>query len=253
MGGAFLPDDSAIDPRHYATALEMGIREYGGEIRRDITIEGLHEVGGHIRGVRTSDTTIGADHVILCDGEKTHDILASCGVHIPMTYGQQTMVRLRRDEKGPRHILCTSRLSIIPSAAHLLVTRPVQHEVLGNDPLLGDLHALSVDTTKVIADLQKSPAEEVVAWTTAVTTDGTPYVGRLPQFDGLILAVGLSHRTTLLSAMIGEWVQMALNGQPLPDLAHEVAPDRRETVPSTAKPVPEAPSRRGGPIFIPPL
>ena len=92
-----------------------------------------------------------------------------------------------------------------------------------------------------------------MAWNTATTADGTPYVGRLAQLDGLVLAVGLAHRTTLLSAMIGEWIQLALNGESLPDMAREVAPDRSKNTPLNPEENPEAPASEGGPIFIPPL
>ena len=84
LGAAWLPHDGKVIPREVPVALARGAKARGAQIFENVRVLGIESRNGCVAGVKTAQTTLRAEYVVLCGGMWTRELGLSCGVTIPL-------------------------------------------------------------------------------------------------------------------------------------------------------------------------
>jgi glycine/D-amino acid oxidase-like deaminating enzyme len=96
-GGVLYPGDAQLEPRLATAALARAAVARGAELRTGVRVERIVRGGdGRATGVETSAGTIAADAVVVAGGVWTPELLATAGLHVPVTPRKGQIVVLER-------------------------------------------------------------------------------------------------------------------------------------------------------------
>lgn len=84
VGGVFLPKDGKANPIDITQAFAKGARKHGARIAEHIKVEKLLVENGRAVGVRTEESEIRANTVVLAAGMWSRELAAAVGVSVPL-------------------------------------------------------------------------------------------------------------------------------------------------------------------------
>jgi heterotetrameric sarcosine oxidase gamma subunit len=84
VGALLQPGDATVNPGHAALALAKGAHDRGVTIREGVRVDRVIVDGRTVTGVRTADTAIEAETVVLACGLWTRDLAATVDVPVPL-------------------------------------------------------------------------------------------------------------------------------------------------------------------------
>ncbi|MEO6183251.1 MAG: FAD-dependent oxidoreductase, partial [Verrucomicrobiota bacterium] len=84
LGAAWLPHDGKVLPKEICIALAKGARQRGATVLENVRVTDVLHENGRATGVRTTEGTIQAEHVVLCGGMWARELGLRCGVTIPL-------------------------------------------------------------------------------------------------------------------------------------------------------------------------
>jgi len=84
VGGVYLAKDGQGDPTNIAMALAKGARLKGVQIIEGVAVTAIHQAGGRVTGVETTQGPIVADYVINCAGMWSREVGLLAGVRVPL-------------------------------------------------------------------------------------------------------------------------------------------------------------------------
>ena len=84
VGGVFLPKDGQTNPIDTTMALAKGARQGGAKVIEGVKVTGIHQAGGRVTGVATTQGDVKAEFVVNCAGMWARDVGAMAGVSIPL-------------------------------------------------------------------------------------------------------------------------------------------------------------------------
>jgi len=224
------PHDHSIDPRRLVAALEQAVRRGGGDVRHGVEVTGLRLAGERVTGVETaSGETMRAGQVLLSGGAWTSAVEGLPGhARVPVRPVKGQVLRLR-DPNGPGLV----ERSIRTRDAYL-VPRPDGVYVLGATmeergfdlkPTAGGVFELLRDLSEVLPGILELELEEVLCGLRPATPDNLPAIGA-SVLPGLVWAAGHFRNGILLTPVTAELAGAALAGEPLPDWARDLSPER---------------------------
>jgi D-amino-acid dehydrogenase len=82
--GLMLSDDAWGDARQFTVATESASRALGVEYRFSTSVKHLAVRNGRVTGVETDGGLITADHVVVCGGSYSKELLGHCGISLPV-------------------------------------------------------------------------------------------------------------------------------------------------------------------------
>jgi glycine/D-amino acid oxidase-like deaminating enzyme len=91
--------EGAVDPVDALKALLRQIRELGGEVRYPLEVDGFKLANGRVTAVRTGESSIEADTVVLASGVATQRLAKMAGVRIPLKESHGVLVHTRPQPK----------------------------------------------------------------------------------------------------------------------------------------------------------
>ena len=160
----------------------------------------LHEhcaVSGFIRdaeriaGVHTAQGDIYADQVVLAAGAWSGELMKTLGVELPVVpvKGQMILYKCREDFL-PAIVLAKGRYAIPRRDGHVLIGSTLEHagfDKTPTDEALASLKASAIELLPALAD-----AEVVGHWAglRPGSPEGIPFIGPVPDHDGLWLNCG---------------------------------------------------------------
>ena len=84
VGGVWIPNDARLNPTDLVMAFAKAARRRGAEIREHCGVQGLVLQDGRVCGAVTDAGTIECDTLIVAAGLWSNEILASCGLRLPL-------------------------------------------------------------------------------------------------------------------------------------------------------------------------
>ena len=84
VGGVFLPKDGQTNPIDTTMALAKGARQGGAKVIEGVKVTGIHQAGGRVTGVATTQGDVKAEFVVNCAGMWARDVGAMAGVSVPL-------------------------------------------------------------------------------------------------------------------------------------------------------------------------
>ncbi|MDX7952355.1 FAD-binding oxidoreductase [Lichenihabitans sp. Uapishka_5] len=90
--GLFLPDDGVLDVKRGLWAIQAEAAALGVAFRENTEVTGFERVGGHVAGVRTADTVLSCDRVVIATGIWGRFLLDTLDVALPIVPVQHPYV-----------------------------------------------------------------------------------------------------------------------------------------------------------------
>lgn len=243
--GWLLHQGHRLDPASLTVALALAAKEAGAEIRHHLTVRGLCEDRGAVRGVITDDGTIDAATVIVAAGPWSTTLLGPIGIELPVSGARGWILRVAPRRGLLSHLIEQAGWRDEPRRTDS-VARPTAGEVAADGPPaaeIGTLLHLHRDGTVLIGSSRQAwitpepedasvpqrqlraairlvpalaEAPVLSSWwgLRPVTPDERPLVGRVA--DGLIVATGHGSEGVILGAGTAKLVASLVRGDPPP-------------------------------------
>jgi sarcosine oxidase, subunit beta len=226
IAGSYSPADGQADPPRTTRAFAAAARRYGAIYWDETPCSSLLMQGQRVIGAQTARGEVQAGQIVLAAGAWSDDIAATLGIRLP--------IRTR----ALQMILST------PASANTLqpvlsaVSRPLSLKQLSDGTFflgggwLGDpvshrsdyqLRPASIEGNwKTACELLPQVGQQQIsnAWCglEAQSIDNIPFIGTIPDVDGLTLAVGFSGHGFALAPAIGRTIADQVAGHPTPEL-----------------------------------
>jgi 4-methylaminobutanoate oxidase (formaldehyde-forming) len=84
IGAAFLPTDGQANPSDITQSLAKGARMNGAKIFEDTPVTSIEVTNGRVSAVRTAQSRIATEAVIVCCGQWSRTLCATVGVNVPL-------------------------------------------------------------------------------------------------------------------------------------------------------------------------
>ncbi len=200
---SYEPDSGYVDSIQATTSMIEAARNAGATIREGVEVTAVHQSGGRVSGISTSDGNAPADVVVCAAGPWSTAILATAGIEIPIsTIRVQIIIAQRPFELIEPHFIYLDTVAGIfsrpwaPGRSLIGVAGGDQHDDV--DPNTADLFNDHAYPAKAIEAMSRRiPAMKNARYLHGhaglydMTPDAHPIIGNA-GLDGLYLAAGFS-------------------------------------------------------------
>ncbi len=226
IAGSYSPSDGQADPARTTRAFAAAAQRHGATYKTGERVVTLLRKGERIIGVRTAQEELLAEQLVLAAGAWSDDIAASIGLRLPIrTRALQMVLSTPAQNSTLTPVLSAVgrmlSLKQLPDGAFLLgggwpgdPTPDRTSYTLRPDSIQGNW-------TTACELLPAVGQQSIVrAWCglEAQSIDDIPFIGKLTDLPGLILAVGFSGHGFALSPAIGRALADLIAGRPTPEL-----------------------------------
>ncbi|OLF52049.1 glycine oxidase ThiO [Pseudomonas chlororaphis] len=190
-------------------------------IHEQCDVSGFIREGERVLGVQTSRGDIRGDQVVLAAGAWSGELLQSLGLALPVepVKGQMILYKCASDFLSCM-VLAKGRYAIPRRDGHILIGSTLEHEGFDKTPTVSALESLKASAVELIPALAQ--AEVVGHWAglRPGSPEGIPYIGRVPEWEGLWLNCGHYRNGLVLApASCQLFVDLMLGRQPIIDPA----------------------------------
>ena len=214
IGGILHADDAQLRPDKLVDGLARRVRERGGVIETDTTIEGFGTAGTRIERVRSSRGEFAGDRIVLALGAWTPRIAASLGLQVPIQPGKGYSITMSRPDPCPRRALVLREASVCVTAWDSGYRLGSTMEFSGYDERLNRtrLDALRRGARAYLrAPLGAELREEWWGWR-PMSVDEVPLIGPVARWNNLMLATGHGMLGVSMSAATAELIGSLIAG-----------------------------------------
>jgi D-amino-acid dehydrogenase len=203
--GLFIAEDRCIRPELVTAALAAWLKADGVEVREDTEVRRLRRAAGSW-AIETANGGLTADAVVVAAGVASRTLVAPLGVRLPL-------------EPGKGYSLVVTGTGSAPRRAVGLMEAKVPYTPFGDSArLTGFLELGAVDARVPPARLDAivrgavpyfrdwRPQQRLHTWAgfRPLSSDGLPFIGRVPRNDGLYVAAGHGTLGLTLAPATGE-------------------------------------------------
>jgi glycine/D-amino acid oxidase-like deaminating enzyme len=236
VAGSYSPEDGQADPVLTALAFAKSAERYGAKYWIKAHLTGPIRQNNQIVGARTDQGDVRSSQVILSAGAWSDEVATSIGVRLPIRTRALQMILSTPTQNYQLK-------PVISSVNRVLSLKQVANGgfLLGGG-WLGDasqdrrsytMRSQSIHGNwSTAVELLPVVGEQSIArsWCglEAQSIDDIPFIGQLPDLNGITIATGFSGHGFALSPAIGRSVADQLNGMPTPEL-DELHPSRIAT------------------------
>jgi sarcosine oxidase subunit beta len=200
---SYEPESGYVDSIQATTSMIEAARGAGATIREGVEVTAIHDVGGRITGISTSEGEIAADIVVCAAGPWSTSLLSSAGIELPVsTIRVQIIIAQRPIELVDPHFVYLDTVAGIftrpwgPGRSLVGVAGGDQHDEVDPDtPDLFNDHAYPAKAIEAIS--RRIPAMRSARYLHGhaglydMSPDAHPIIGNA-GLDGLFLAAGFS-------------------------------------------------------------
>jgi len=163
----------------------------GVTVREHCEVAGFVVEHGRVVGVNTADGPILGDTVVLAAGAWSGELLGTLGLSLPVepVKGQMILYKCASDFLSCM-VLAKGRYAIPRRDGHILIGSTLEHEGFNKAPTDTALQSLKASAVELIPAL--ADAEVVGHWAglRPGSPEGIPFIGQVPNFEGLWLNCG---------------------------------------------------------------
>jgi D-amino-acid dehydrogenase len=228
-GGIRYFSDAGLNPALFLKWLWKQASAHGAKMITQCDVYGfVAGKGSRLNALLTTKGEFQADQVILATGAWTALLGRHLGIRIPIEGGKgisQTFCNSGINLPQPL-ILGEHHVAVSPLANALRVTGLL--ELAGTDLTISPRRVGGIRQAagRYIPVIGKMKPDEVWRGLRPCTPDGLPLIGRLKNWRNVIVAGGHDTKGMTLGPLTGIYVDRLLSGQPLPDFAKPLGPER---------------------------
>ena len=226
-GGVYYHQDAFLNPGRLIDALGCALDRDGATLCRNVAVTGFERENGTVRSIQTTDGPVEAEEIVLAAGAWSKPLGGELGLDVPVepAKGYSVTYDVPNGRSDVPFILTEEKISVTPMGEQMRFAGTL--ELAGFDASVDPYRVgpiLDV-AAEYVSDLDPTGPETVDPWVgfRPCTPDGLPLVGRVPQYDNVVLATGHCMLGISLAPVTGQLVGDILSGTS-PDL--DVAPLR---------------------------
>ena len=231
--GSYAASDGHANPPATARAFAAAAERNGATYRNGIEVTGLVADGSRITGVRTSEGTFSGDAVVLAAGAWSDDIASTVGLRLPIRTGVYQMLLSTSAPSGLLKPVIGGvgrRLSLkqLPTGQFFLgggwpgdCAEDRRSFMMRDESESGNWR----EAVELLPAVGEQRVERKWCGLEAESIDGVPFIGAMPGYEGLTIAVGFSGHGFAISPAVGRAVADQLAGKDTPEL-DGLRPDR---------------------------
>lgn len=230
LGGLFSPHEAHLRPPLLVRALEIAGRERGVHIDTGVRVHGLLKEGDRVVGVDSSAGTIHAGTTLVSAGAFTPALLRSVSdwsgrIAIEPVRGQ--ILSLEAPLPSMKTICWAGEAYLVPKRDGSWVVGATQERVGFDRRVTAEGVAWLLERARSLFPiLAEASFGRAWAGLRPVSEDGLPWIGAVPDCDGLFVAAGHGRNGVLLSPITAKLVTDALLGKALGAEGRAVSPAR---------------------------
>jgi len=226
-GGFVAPGEAEVDPRAVLVALRAaceraGVRTLSGTV-------GLVRMGGEtgVRGVELEDrSAIDASRVLLAAGARLSSLAPPGTAPIRPMKGEIVRLRARPGEEPCERIIVSERVYVVPRAGgEVVVGATVEDRGFDRRVTAGGVHELLREAYRALPEIAELELVGCAAGLRPATPDNAPIIGSA-GVEGLLVAGGHHRNGVLLAPLTAAAIGAMLRGEPVPDAAAALTPER---------------------------
>ncbi len=232
-GGAYYPDDCAVDPLAFLNAVQTQLRVMGTELRDHRRAQRLRTEGETVTAVEFENETIEVAGVVLATGFEINTLIAPLGFRLPVQAARGYTFDFPPPVDWPTiptmfaeaKLLATPMLGRLRLGGYLHLARTergLHHDVTA--AMLTE--SLSAYVPAAMVEELRCTASPVWAGFRPCSPDGLPIIGRAARYNNLYFATGHGMLGLTLAPVTGNRLVGLLEGR---RFAHEedlLSPDR---------------------------
>lgn len=194
LGGVFYPGDAHLSPELLMNALVEVLEKGGTKLFPNTSVKNILTQGQKITGIETNQGTFEGDEILIAGGAWTAEIVRPLNIRVPMQAGKGYSVTLENSAQQLRipSILTEAKVAITPMGNRLRFAGTM--EITGTDESINlrRVSGMLKSISAYMPDFQLSVPEKKHIWQglRPCSPDGLPYIGRIPQYEGLSIAGG---------------------------------------------------------------
>jgi glycine oxidase len=204
ISGCLYPNDWQVENRKLVAALRTYCEMRGIALVESTEITELITGNGRVRGVRTGDADLQADHVVVTAGAWTSNFLPASGVK-PIR-GQ--MISLAGgDQRILRHVIYSPRGYVVPRVdGRILVGATVEDAGFSKEVTPDGVASLVAAAGEIAPSLAQLSITEAWAGLRPFVDGEMPVIGRVSQIENAFIAAGHYRNGILLAPITAKMI-----------------------------------------------
>lgn len=187
----WMPGVAQIRNPRLARALRQDIEKRGVRVREGVTVESLVVWEGRIQGVRSGETVIAAEKLVVCAGAWTARLLEGCGLTTEVRPVQGQMILFKAEPELLKRItLFQDHYSIPRRDGRILFGSTLEEVGFEKRTSAEAQQQLTGIALERFPALAAYPIEHQWAGLRPASPNGIPYIGEHPEIAGLYVNAG---------------------------------------------------------------
>lgn len=193
-GAVLFKDDCHFDPGKMITALKKHLESNGVRFQLHTTVTGFEKQNNRVTAVLTDKGKTDADELIVATGSWLPVVMRMMGIRLLLQPGKgysHTYDHVEKNLKYPA-ILVDGRCAITPWKQRLRIGGTMELSGINNRVLIKRMQGIYESARNFYPGLTIDfpPADKIWNGLRPVTPDGLPYIGRVNNFENVIVAGG---------------------------------------------------------------
>ena len=193
-GAVLFKDDCHFDPGKMITALKKHLESNGVRFQLHTTVTGFEKQNNRVTAVLTDKGKTDADELIVATGSWLPVVMRMMGIRLLLQPGKGYSHTYDHVEKNLRYpaILVDGRCAITPWKQRLRIGGTMELSGINNRVLIKRMQGIYESARNFYPGLTIDfpPADKIWNGLRPVTPDGLPYIGRVNNFENVIVAGG---------------------------------------------------------------
>jgi D-amino-acid dehydrogenase len=225
--GFVVAEERHVDPVSLCAGLAQRLDSLGVKILEGTSVIGFVGTGPFLRAVRTTTAEIATDHVVVCSGAWTTDLVRQLGLRIPMQAGKgySFSIKPRVMPRRPLY-LAESKVGATPLADRLRLAGTMELSGVNLRIDARRVQAIAHGAQRYLPGWGGVEMKDIWTGMRPVAADGLPIVGPVPGWENLALATGHSMLGITLGPATGEAVAEAVVTGRVPEVLSPFSPGR---------------------------
>lgn len=213
-GGLRLPQVAQIRNPRLMRALHVSLLRAGVAFEEQCEVLGFAQRDRRIVALDTRHGRRPVDRLLVTAGAWSGELLRGCGLHLPIEPVRGQILALQTEPGLIGHVVLAEGHYLVPRRDGLvLVGSTVERAGFDKTPSPATAIALRAAAAGLVPALADAPHVTHWAGLRPGSPDGTPYIGRHPQFDNLYVSAGHYRSGLTLAPASAALVSALITGQ----------------------------------------
>jgi D-amino-acid dehydrogenase len=193
-GAVLFKDDCHFNPGKMMVALKRYLEDKGVHFQLNTTVTAFEAANNKIAAVITDQGKIEGDEIVLATGSWLPVVAKMMGIKLLLQPGKGYSHTYQHVEKNIKYpaILVDGRCAITPWGQQLRIGGTMELSGINNKVLISRMQGIYDSARDFYPGLKIDfpPADKIWNGLRPVTPDGLPYIGRVSNFDNIVVAGG---------------------------------------------------------------